>query len=149
MNIDWTHFTPISALLGGSLIGLSATLLLLLHGRIAGITGIVSGAIDVQTRPQERLWRVLFVMGLVLGPLLLLKWMPAQLAVDIERSPFVLIFAGTLVGIGTRVGSGCTSGHGVCGISRGSTRSLVATLTFIATGMVTVMLYRLLSGGGA
>lgn len=147
MSFDAVNFSPVSALVGGAMIGVSATLLLLLHGRVAGITGIVGGAIDPETRPEERIWRWVFVAGLVIAAGVLLFVLPDRFELGIERAPWVVILAGVLVGIGTRMGSGCTSGHGVCGVSRGSTRSIAATLTFMATGFLTVMVYRALTGG--
>jgi len=136
MMIDWTHFTPIAALVGGLLIGLSATLLILCNGRIAGISGIISGLLQ---RPNlsEASWRIAFVLGLVLAPTLygLFAVLPAS---QIDASWLVLVVAGLLVGYGTRLGTGCTSGHGVCGLSRLAPRSLVATLTFMAAGFITV-----------
>jgi uncharacterized protein len=136
-------FTPFSALVGGALIGLAASLLLLASGRIAGISGMIGGLL-VRTR-GDVLWRVLFLSGLVIAGLVALAVAPES----ITRSPrgwIALALAGTLVGIGTRLGNGCTSGHGVCGLSRLSTRSLIATLTFISTGAATVTLVRLLGG---
>lgn len=147
MTIDWPNFTPFSALVGGALIGLSATAMLLLHGRVAGITGIGSAAFDPETGPRERLWRWVFLAGLLAGAAVFLPLFPDRFVLGIQRSHFVLALAGMLVGLGTRVGSGCTSGHGVCGISRGSMRSLAATLVFIATGVITVYLYSSLTGG--
>ncbi|HOB61202.1 MAG TPA: YeeE/YedE thiosulfate transporter family protein [Candidatus Competibacteraceae bacterium] len=136
MMIDWTHFTPIAALVGGLLIGLSATLLILCNGRIAGISGIIGGLLQ---RPNlsEASWRIAFVLGLVLAPTLygLFAVLPAS---QIDASWLVLVVAGLLVGYGTRLGTGCTSGHGVCGLSRLAPRSLVATLTFMAAGFITV-----------
>jgi uncharacterized membrane protein YedE/YeeE len=140
------NFTPIPSLLGGALIGLSSSLMLLLHGRIAGITGILGGAVDPETAPSERVWRLVFVAGLVLGAWVLLPFLPANFELGVMRSTPVLVLAGILVGWGTRLGSGCTSGHGVCGISRGSKRSLLATMTFIASGAATVWLYRTVVG---
>lgn len=128
------------------LIGLSATLMLVLHGRVAGITGILGGALDPQTAPPERKWRLVFILGLVLGAAALLPLMPERFFAGVERSAGELILAGILVGWGTRLGSGCTSGHGVCGISRGSGRSIVATATFISAGAASVWLYRTLVG---
>lgn len=147
MTIAWEQFQPWQALLGGALIGLSATWMMLFHGRISGIAGIGAGAVDHTVPPHERGWRLSFVAGLVLGGLALLFWMPGQFESLIERSPWVLAAAGVLVGVGTRLGSGCTSGHGVCGISRGSVRSIVATLTFTASGAATVAAYRAIFGG--
>jgi uncharacterized protein len=137
--IDWPNFTPWSSLAGGMLIGLAAALLLLLNGRIAGISGIVGGLL----RPAagEMAWRLAFVLGLVGAPLLFTLFAPLP-AVRIEADTATLIVAGLLVGLGTRYGSGCTSGHGVCGLSRLSPRSLVATAAFMAAGFATVFLVR-------
>jgi uncharacterized membrane protein YedE/YeeE len=141
MNIDLQNFSPSTSLIGGVLIGLSATMTLILHGRVAGISGILSGCIDAGSSHAQRSWRMTFVAGLVLGAIPFLYFMPQKFELGIERSALELIVAGALVGIGTRLGSGCTSGHGVCGISRGSPRSLLATVTFVATGVVTVLLF--------
>ena len=144
MAIDWTHFTPLSALFGGLLIGLSATVLLLLNGRIAGISGIVGGLLQ-RYRVGDFAWRVAFVLGLVLAPVLyrLFAELPES---RIDASWAMLVVAGVLVGFGSRLGSGCTSGHGVCGVSRLSPRSLVATATFMTTGFVAVYVVRHLLG---
>jgi hypothetical protein len=139
MSIDWASFTPWSALLGGGLIGLAAAILLLGNGRIAGISGIVGGLLNTSGRQES--WRWAFVLGLLLAP-----WLYALFAtfptITISHNPLLLIGAGLLVGVGTRYGSGCTSGHGVCGLSRFSLRSLVATLSFMAMGFVTVYVMR-------
>ena len=140
MLIDWTHFTPGAALLGGVLIGLAAAALILVNGRIAGISGIVGGLF----RPQrgEVGWRLAFVGGLLAAPLVYaLLWAPLP-AARIEAGPLLIVLAGLLVGVGTRYGAGCTSGHGVCGLSRLSPRSLVATLTFMAVAIATVFVMR-------
>jgi uncharacterized membrane protein YedE/YeeE len=139
MNIDWTAFTPWSALIGGAIIGVAAAILALCNGRIAGISGIV-GALLRPSFPGAT-WRVAFVAGLVLAPVAyaLFRALPA---VTIDAGYPILILAGLLVGVGTRYASGCTSGHGVCGLSRVSPRSIVATLTFMAAGFVTVYLVR-------
>ncbi len=143
MTLDWVSFTPVSALAGGALIGLAAALLLLFSGRIAGISGIVGGLL----RPQagDVSWRLAFVIGLMAAPVAypLFAALPAS---GIESSDALIIVAGLLVGVGTRYGSGCTSGHGVCGLSRLSVRSLVATLLFMAAGFVTVFVARHLLG---
>lgn len=138
MNIpvDW-----IRALEGGALIGLSASLMLGFNGRIAGISGILGGLL--KPTAGDVAWRALFVAGLFVGGLIALALMPGAFSVG-TASLGAVVLAGVLVGFGTRVGNGCTSGHGVCGISRFSPRSVVATLTFIGTGAVTV----LLTGGG-
>lgn len=139
MTIDWSAFTPWSSLLGGALIGLAAAMLVLLNGRIAGISGVLGGLFKpVQA---DTAWRAAFVAGLVGAPLLyaLFSELPA---VRIDAGYGALVAAGLLVGIGTRYGSGCTSGHGVCGLARLSPRSLVATLAFMGTGFVTVFVLR-------
>jgi len=143
MAIDWTAFTPWAALAGGIIIGLAAAAFILLNGRIAGISGILGGVL--QPGAVDRSWRLAFVSGLVIAPLL---WLPvaALPPIEIEASMPVIIVAGLLVGIGTRYGSGCTSGHGVCGLSRLSPRSLVATLVFMAAGFFTVFVARHLMG---
>lgn len=134
------NFTPISALLGGALIGLGAALLLLFNGRIAGVSGIVGSLL--KPVKGERAWRLAFVGGLVSGPLLV-RWLSGQpVSITIDASLPMLIAGGLLVGFGTSLGSGCTSGHGVCGIARFSPRSLVATLAFMLAGAVTVFIVR-------
>ncbi|MEO1596040.1 MAG: YeeE/YedE family protein [Pseudomonadota bacterium] len=139
-----TTFTPIAATIGGALIGLAAVLLMWLNGRIAGISGILQGA--AFSRGAERSWRLAFVAGLVLGGALYLLVTDGTLLTREGVSPWLIVTAGLLVGVGTRLGSGCTSGHGVCGISRLSPRSLVATLSFMATGFaMTAMLRHVLS----
>jgi uncharacterized membrane protein YedE/YeeE len=130
---------------GGVLIGLAASLLLLANGRIAGISGIV-GELFKRTSPDSS-WRALFVIGLLTGGGVLLVVAPEVIAAPESRSLAAVGTAGLLVGVGTRLGSGCTSGHGVCGLSRFSTRSLVATLSFMATGFATASLVQLLFGG--
>ena len=139
MSIDWTHFTPWSSLAGGLLIGLATALLLLLSGRIAGISGIVGGLL----RPGKGnfVWRVAFVLGLFAAPLVFSMVAPLP-QVRIDAGTATLVVAGLLVGVGTRYGSGCTSGHGVSGLSRGSRRSIVATLSFMAAGFLTVFVVR-------
>jgi uncharacterized membrane protein YedE/YeeE len=139
-----TEFRPLSSLAGGAVIGVSATLLLWLDGRVAGISGIVGGLLRRQ--PVEAAWRVAFVAGLLAGGGVLRFVAPASVAFMLTRSTTTLIVAGLLVGFGTQLGNGCTSGHGVCGLSRGSRRSLAATLTFMATGMATAFVVRLLGG---
>lgn len=139
------NFTPVSALVGGALIGSSAVLLMALTGRVAGISGIVSNI--VLGAPGERLWRALFMIGLVLGPVIVRIISGEPLPFEITSSLPFLLAGGLLVGIGTRLGSGCTSGHGVCGLSRFSIRSLVSVITFIGVGMIMVTILRLLAGG--
>lgn len=139
MHIAWHHFTPWQSLAGGALIGLAAVVLAWCNGRIAGISGIVAGLLV--PRRGDSAWRVSFVLGLLCAPLLfaLYRTLPV---VDIGASAVDLVLAGLLVGVGTRYGSGCTSGHGVCGLSRLSPRSLVATMCFMFTGFVTTWLLR-------
>ncbi len=136
-------FTPWSALAGGALIGLAASVLLALNGRVAGISGILGGLL-VPVRGDVA-WRALFLAGLGAGALLVLILAPSSFGAS-PRGLGTLAVAGALVGAGTRLGNGCTSGHGVCGLSRLSVRSLVATLTFIATGAATVTAARVLGG---
>ena len=140
------EFTPLAGLAGGLLIGLASAGLWLATGRIAGISGILGGAPFAE--PGERAWRVAFLLGLPAGTALALWLLPAARAFEITRSPLLLIAGGLLVGYGTQLGSGCTSGHGVCGVARGSARSIVATGTFMATGVATVFVLRHLLGVG-
>ena len=133
------NFNLLTALAGGALIGISATLLLLFNGRIAGISGIVSGALEFQ---PDSLWRSLFVAGLLAGGWLYESVLAAQPTPVSEFSPVAMVIGGFLVGVGTRLGHGCTSGHGVCGLGRLSGRSLAAVLTFLSTGFVTVFITR-------
>jgi uncharacterized membrane protein YedE/YeeE len=139
------NFTPIASVLGGLLIGLGASAMLLLNGRIAGISGILAGVIKPVR--GDTLWRGGFLGGLFAGGLLLRVVLPQAFDFGIVRPLPMLIVAGLLVGFGTRLGSGCTSGHGVCGISRLSPRSLLATITFIATGALVVLLVNHLTRG--
>ncbi len=139
------HFTPLASALGGALIGLSASILLLFNGRIAGISGIFAGLLSPVR--GEIAWRAAFAGGLVLGGAALYLAAPSFFAVTYDRTLAAVAVAGLLVGFGVRLASGCTSGHGVCGISRLSVRSLVATLTFITTGAITVYCVRVLGGG--
>jgi uncharacterized membrane protein YedE/YeeE len=140
MTIAWNDFTPIASLVGGLVIGLAATVLVLFNGRVAGISGIVGGLLRKPVAGDLG-WRLAFVSGLVAAPwlyLLVAVWPVTR----IDASYGALVAAGLLVGVGTRYGAGCTSGHGVCGISRLSPRSLVATLAFMAAGFVMVGLLR-------
>lgn len=144
MIIDWANFTPWSALLGGIMIGLSAGMLMLLNGRVAGISGLVGGLLGSLLAANGE--RVAFVAGLVLAPVLF--WVVQERPlIQIEAGPVALVIAGLLVGFGSRLGSGCTSGHGVCGLARLSPRSLVATLSFMGSGFVTVFVLRHVLGG--
>ena len=134
--IDWVNFTPINSLLGGIFIGLAATILLLANGRIMGISGILSDIISFKEKDQIS-WRIVFVIGVLIGPFLyLMIFQDFKSEMVADRT--LLIQAGLLVGLGTSIGSGCTSGHGICGISRLSIRSIVATFIFVVSGVVTV-----------
>ena len=136
--------TALHSLLGGVLIGLSAIAILLFLGRIAGISGIAGGLLSAGR--GDRLWRACFLAGLLAGGAMLRAIDPQLTEFTITRSPLLIVVAGLLVGYGTRLGSGCTSGHGVCGVARGSRRSIAATLVFMALGMATVLAMRLLRG---
>lgn len=138
-------FTPIASTLGGLLIGLAAAGLLMFHGRIAGISGIAGGVFRRQA--GDTAWRVMFLVGLLTAGVAWSAFRPDDYAFAIERSTVALVVAGLAVGIGTQLGSGCTSGHGVCGIGRLSKRSTVATVTFMATAAMTVFVVNELLGG--
>lgn len=142
MQIDWLHFTPWTSLLGGVLLGVAAGALFLNSGRILGITGIVEGLLKPMSGDTS--WRLAFLLGLFAAPLVAKLLLPAELihAPRIDANWTMVITAGLLVGFGTRWGAGCTSGHGICGLSRFSLRSLVATLSFMGTGFVTVFVVR-------
>ncbi len=139
MTLDWNHFTPWASLAGGLLLGLASALFVLLNGRILGISGILGGLLRAER--GDRSWRLALIGGLLLAPAV---WAAVTLPVvpRIDAGPAVLVLAGLLVGWGTRRGSGCTSGHGVCGLARLSPRSLVATLCFMGTGFATVFVVR-------
>ena len=139
-------FTPVPALIGGALIGLSASILLLTHGKVAGISGLYGGILRRAT--PDRALRVAFIAGLLVAGLLVRVFAPAAFETEWTATLPLALVAGLLVGFGTQLGNGCTSGHGVCGMSRLSARSLVATGTFMATGIVTVFVVRHLFGGG-
>lgn len=142
MTIDWNAFTPWPALAGGVLIGLAAAIFALFNGRIAGIAGIVGGLVAPgPSRSTDLPWRLAFVAGLVLSPLVYALFATAPAGV-FAADTGTLVVAGLIVGIGTRYGSGCTSGHGVCGLSRLSPRSLVATACFMGAGFATVFVVR-------
>ena len=142
MTIDWTHFTPWLSLAGGVLLGIGSAIFILFNGRILGISSIVGGLLTPQAGGIT--WRLVFLAGLFLSPLVFGWFAPAHLITPprIDAELWGLIAAGLLVGAGTRSASGCTSGHGVCGLSRLSPRSLVATLSFMAAGFITVYLVR-------
>ena len=137
--IEWAHFTPWTSLAGGILIGIAAAMFLLLNGRIAGISGILGGLL--RPKAGDTGWRVAFVLGLVAAPLVYQLFEPLP-SVQIDAGTALLVVAGLLVGVGTRYGSGCTSGHGVCGLSRFSARSLAATASFMGAGFLMVYVIR-------
>lgn len=139
MMIDWNNFTPWMSLAGGIVLGLASAMFILFNGRVLGISGIVGGLLRPKTR--DIVWRLSFLLGMLVAPSLYVAFIgPMQASIDASWA--MVIVAGLLVGIGTRYGSGCTSGHGVCGLSRMSPRSLVATLSFMAAGFITVFLLR-------
>lgn len=144
MTIDWAGFTPGTSLAGGALIGLAACSLILLGGRVAGISGIAGGLL--RPRRGDIAWRAAFIAGLMTAP-----WIYGSVAAlpvsRVDADAPVLVLAGLLVGVGTRYGAGCTSGHGVCGLSRLSVRSLAATMVFMAAGFATVFAVRHVVGG--
>ena len=137
------NFTPVSALIGGALIGIAATLLLVLNGRIAGVSGIVGRLFEPVS--GDVAWRIMFLLGLMLGAGAYGLFQPVS--IQVTNSTLLLVIAGLLVGYGTQLGNGCTSGHGVCGIARLSPRSIAATLVFMASAAITVYLARHVIGG--
>lgn len=139
MTIDWNNFTPWASLAGGILLGLASAMFILVNGRILGISGIIGGLL--RPKSGDVGWRLAFLLGMLVAPLLYLL-MAGPSTVRIDAGLVTLVIAGLLVGVGTRYGAGCTSGHGVCGLSRLSPRSLVATLTFMGAGFITVYLAR-------
>ncbi len=142
MTIDWSHFTPWASLSGGILLGLASALFILLNGRILGISGTLGGLIP--PKRHDTIWRLAFLAGLFSSPWIYKALAPASqlTAPRIDAGVLLLIVAGLLVGLGTRYGSGCTSGHGVCGLARLSPRSLIATLSFMAAGFAVVFIAR-------
>lgn len=138
-------FTPVLSTLGGLLIGLAAIVLLLANGRIAGISGITAGVL--RPKKDNTLWRILFIAGMLIGAMLIRWFHPDALAIRIDVSNAALLLGGFLVGIGTRIGNGCTSGHGVCGVGRLAPRSLVASATFFGLAVLTTWVIRHLIGG--
>ncbi len=127
------------ATLGGALIGLSASIMLLVNGRVTGVSGILSSIIDFK-KSKDSLEKIYFVIGLVIGGSIIRNFLPQSFDINVSKPMYLVVISGLLVGFGTRLGSGCTSGHGICGISRFSTRSIIATLTFMITGAISVYL---------
>ena len=141
MNIDFTNFTPISAFIGGLLIGVAVVIFFISNGRLAGVSGIVNNTL---TKNYNRGINLLFLFGLILGPLVYMFFFQTTIPLVMTSSIPIIIVGGLLVGIGTKIGSGCTSGHGVCGISRYSIRSILATILFILSAMITVYIFKLM-----
>jgi uncharacterized membrane protein YedE/YeeE len=142
MNIDWAHLTPFASLTGGIILGIASAVFILVNGRILGISGIVGGLFPPKL--GDTFWRIAFLLGFAAAPSVFHAVVPAQYitAPRIDASDMMVVIAGLLVGIGTRYASGCTSGHGVCGLSRLSPRSLVATASFMSSGFITVYVMR-------
>ncbi len=142
MNIDWTHFTPFASLTGGIILGVASAIFILINGRILGISGILGGLLP--PKAGDTTWRIAFLLGLFAAPTVFHAVVPAQFitAPRIDATDWMVVAAGLLVGIGTRYASGCTSGHGVCGLSRLSPRSLLATMSFMVAGFAMVYVMR-------
>ena len=142
MNLDWAHFTPWSSLTGGIVLGIASALFILINGRILGISGILGGLLPPKL--GDATWRIAFLLGMFAAPTVFHAVVPAEYitAPRIDATEWMIVVAGLLVGVGTRYASGCTSGHGVCGLSRLSPRSLVATASFMSAGFVTVYVVR-------
>ena len=142
MNIDWTHFTPLASLTGGIILGIGSAIFILVNGRILGISGILGGLLPPKV--GDTTWRLAFMLGLFAAPSVFHAVVPAEYitAPRIDATDMMVVVAGLLVGIGTRYASGCTSGHGVCGLSRLSPRSLVATASFMSAGFAMVYVMR-------
>ena len=142
MSIDWTHFTPFSSLSGGIILGIASAVFILVNGRILGISGIVGGLFPPKL--GDTFWRISFLLGFAAAPTVFHAVVPTDYitAPRIDATDMMVVIAGLLVGIGTRYASGCTSGHGVCGLSRLSPRSLVATASFMSAGFITVYIMR-------
>jgi hypothetical protein len=144
MQIDWYSFTPVPSLLGGVILGVAAALYVLLHGRILGISGIISGLLHPTLSDSG--WRLSLILGIISAPFMAALFFGIFPVVEIEADWVAIVIAGLLVGFGVQYGSGCTSGHGICGLSRLSPRSLVATIAFMAAGFLTVFILRHLIG---
>ena len=142
MNLDWANFTPWSSLTGGIVLGIASALFILINGRILGISGILGGLLPPKLGDTS--WRIAFLLGMFAAPTVFHAVVPAEYinAPRIEATEWMIVVAGLLVGVGTRYASGCTSGHGVCGLSRLSPRSLIATASFMGAGFVTVFVVR-------
>ena len=137
-NIDWANFTLLNSLFGGILIGIAAIIIFLTNGRIMGISGILGNLMTLKETDQIY-WRIAFLLGVLIGPLIFILLFK-EIKSEMVANTTLLIISGFLVGLGTSLGNGCTSGHGICGLSRFSIRSIVATLVFVISGMITVYL---------
>lgn len=142
MTIDFEHFTPLLSLTGGVLIGLAALFLMAMNGRIMGISGILGGLTRLPAEKKDIPWRLAFVLGTIAGPFLVMIATGTEIEIRPNTQGFSLMAAGLIVGIGSAIGSGCTSGHGICGLARFSPRSLAAVMTFMATAMITVFIIK-------
>jgi uncharacterized membrane protein YedE/YeeE len=142
MNLDWAHFTPLPSLIGGIMLGLASAVFILVNGRILGISGIVGGLLP--PKAGDTSWRIAFVLGMVAAPSVFHALVPAEYISPprVDATDWMVVAAGLMVGIGTRYASGCTSGHGVCGLSRLSPRSLIATASFMGAGFAIVYIVR-------
>ena len=138
LNIDWANFTLLNSLMGGILIGIAATIIFFVNGRIMGISGILGNLIATKETDQK-FWRIIFILGVLIGPLIFILLFK-EIKSEMVANTTLLVISGFLVGLGTSLGNGCTSGHGICGLSRFSIRSIVATLVFVISGMITVYL---------
>ena len=140
MTIDYANFTPVMSLIGGVLIGFAALFLMTMNGRVMGISGILGSLTNSSTK--DRSWRIAFIIGTIIGPFLVMMATGTPIEIRPVSSGVVLMTAGLIVGLGTSIGSGCTSGHGICGLARFSTRSLAAVCIFMATAIATVAVIR-------
>ena len=136
LNIDWANFTLLNSLMGGILIGIAATIIFFVNGRIMGMSGILGNLIATKETDQK-FWRIIFILGVLIGPLIFILLFK-EIKSEMVANTTLLIISGFLVGLGTSLGNGCTSGHGICGLSRFSIRSIIATLVFVISGMITV-----------
>ena len=140
MTIDFANFTPVMSLIGGILIGLAALFLMAMNGRVMGISGILAGLTN--SANKDRSWRIAFIIGTIIGPFIVMMFSGNPIEIRPVSGGFMLMAAGLIVGLGTSIGSGCTSGHGICGLARFSTRSLAAVCIFMATAIATVAIIR-------
>ena len=138
LNIDWANLTLLNSLMGGILIGIAATVIFFVNGRIMGISGIL-GNLIITRETDQKFWRIIFILGVLIGPLIFILLFK-EIKSEMVANTTLLIISGFLVGLGTSLGNGCTSGHGICGLSRFSIRSIVATLVFLISGMITFYL---------